>query len=931
MEETAAVPPSATNAEALVPHLKKCGYGDAQLARPFKVGEATIDVAAFAGKPWDNWSACLAVVNLDGDSKASAAKAQHLGAASVFVCGPQGVDWCGLGPKGPTVPKQFKWADVPGFFREHKAELDPRAIYNAKLRRPTATRVQMTFFDAGLMPAVERNRGETLLRLVEDAIGGLHTEFGSKLNKRQAQEDVYRTVFWQLAAKVLHDKGVPNFKQIDLKNVDQVFDRIGKHHGVTDRFPPFGVAGRSAINAMAATLARCGSLADVSSESIAYVYENALLDKAAGKGEPMRAGTPYDIRKELGIHSTPSVLIHHMLSQMWGMVEEIAPADRVVFEPACGHAPFLTGAMRWLRSWDDKGESQTDHDYMRKHVRGVEANAFAIELAKLALTLADEPHGNSWAIRLGDMFAPGVLAKEAKKARVLLSNPPYEAFTDSQKRHYAKLGEPVTANTKAVEMLKRTLPHLTAGSVFGVVMPVGVLHDKESKTVREELLKDFDLSEISVFADSLFEHGDHEVAVLMGRKKKPRGSAVSLMYRRVREGGMEAFKERLEFSWERPVPQSRFLASSDSDLRVRDIEEVWLYLREYATLGSVAVVRQGASLITGRQKTVERRGAATRPTGSVPAVVARYRDFGIYELPPTTWMYQDRRDVLHWRGGTFFDGPQVLLNYASQARKAWRLKGFYDSVGHAVTNKYTTIRPNVRGPSALALWGLMNSPVANAFAHCGSLKRHTFDGLLKGMPIPAIGAAGWSAIEQAATHYRQLAARVVADNGARPDLFNPSTPHAASTPTNAEVRDALLAMDAAVLRAYALPVRLERQLLDLFNGAERKGVGCTFGDYFPAGFKSLVPLHKYISAGDRGSTVDQVATRMKPDESSAVTAALRAAAEAFGVDQGRPERFGRALALLDKWTSENADFDARVGPQIEKALRETAPRHFPES
>jgi hypothetical protein len=64
----------------------------------------------------------------------------------------------------------------------------------------------------------------------------------------------------------------------------------------------------------------------------------------------------------------------------------------------------------------------------------------------------------------------------------------------------------------------------------------------------------------------------------------------------------------------------------------------------------------------------------------------------------------------------------------------------------------------------------------------------------------------------------------------------------------------------------------------------RKGVGCIFGDYYPAGFKSLVPLHKYISPGYRGSTIDQVAARFKPSESSAVTAALRAAAEAFGSD-----------------------------------------------
>ncbi|MCH9003612.1 MAG: hypothetical protein IIC02_13660 [Planctomycetes bacterium] len=103
------------------------------------------------------------------------------------------------------------------------------------------------------------------------------------------------------------------------------------------------------------------------------------------------------------------------------------------------------------------------------------------------------------------------------------------------------------------------------------------------------------------------------------------------------------------------------------------------------------------------------------------------------------------------------------------------------------------------------------------------------------------------------------------------------------------VSEALLHMDAAVMRAYGLPVRLERAVLDLFRLPQqrkkrrrRKGVGCVFGDYFPADFESLVPLHKYISATYRRSTVAEVAQRMKPGESPAVLAALRTASDAFG-------------------------------------------------
>jgi hypothetical protein len=856
-----------TTAESLVPYLKTCGYGDMQIQRPFKVDHVTIPVVAFAGRPFDSWSACIAVVNWDGDSKTSAANVRALGASTVFVCSRKRVDWWAMGPGGPTTSRSIEWSHVGDVFREHKDELAPSRIYNAKLQRPSALSRQLWFFDVGLMPAIEKNRGQSLLRVVESAIASLQRELGAKLTTRQAQEDAYRTVFWLLAAKVLHDKNVENFIRIDLTNVDEVFDRIGRHHGETDRFPPFGREGRRAIDEIAATIARCGSLADVSSESIAYVYENALIDKAAGGKKAKKGGKPYDIRKELGIHSTPSVLIHHMLSQMWGMIEEIRPEDRNVFEPACGHAPFLTAGMRWLRDWGQGGPFTTTHEYLRSHLHGLEADGFAIELAKLALTLADEPYGNKWQLTPADMFLPGVLAKNMRKAHILLSNPPYEAFTLAQRARYARAGEAVTANTKATEMLMRTLPHVPPGGVFGVVLPLGVLHDRESKPVRELLLDKFELSEISIFADNLFEHGNHEVAVLMGRRKRPQTKPVPLHYRRVREKDMAAFKDRLVFSWEREVLPNRFAASEDADLRVRDLDDVWCYLANCPSLGSVATVRQGASLHTGKQATVENRDPGRRPVDAVPAIVTRYRKFGVWEIPSQTWLYNDRRDVLHWRGGTFLGSPQVLLNYASQAREAWRLKGFYDLAGHAVTNKYTTVRPNDDGPSALALWALMNSPVTNAFAHCGSLKRHTFDGLLKTMPIPKVTMEEWGIIEAAALAYFATA--------------NSSASKFMRSGNGGKVKQALLALDAEVLKLYDLPPRLERQLLDLFTGVERKGVGCEFRGYYPPGFTSYLPLHMVISDRFKQAAADATVDRFKPGESAYVRAALSAAASAI--------------------------------------------------
>lgn len=910
MEETAAVPAIANDAKALVPHLMKCGYADAQIARPFPIDKTSIDVVAFAGKPWDNWSACLAAVNLHGDSKASAAMAKSLGVTSVFVCGPQGIDWWGLGPQGPTRSVPIRWADLGGFVREKKHELAPRAIYDAKLRRPTANSAQMTFFDAGLMPAVEKDRGETLLHLVEVAISGLTKELGGLLKSGQDLEDVYRTVFWQLAAKLLHDKGVENFKRIDLHNVEEVFERIGRHHGETKRLPAFFKSRRGAVEEMAKLVAGPFSFADVLPEAIADVYENALLDKTVSKARARRGEGPPSVRKELGIHGTPFVLINHMLSQMWPMLDKETLADPHVFEPACGHAPFLMRAMRWLRQWDEAGEATTSHDFMRKHLRGVEKEPFSLELAKLALTLADEPHGNSWAIQHGDMFAPGVLAKEAKKARILLSNPPYEAFTDGDRKMYRSLGEEVTASTKAVEMLKRTLPHLPAGGVFGVVMPVGVLHDRESRPVRQELLKDFDLSEITVFADNLFEHGDHEVAVLMGRKKKLRSTPPALMYRRVREAGMAAFKERLAFSHENAVDLREFARDSETTFRLPDLREVWTYCNRFPRLGESFSVSKGHEFYP-LEDLIKIGVFSTTPKGGwLPLVLNPSNPYSIVRLPVEGYLDYSARTYRSRGGGAKPGVPQVVIN-ESGPRSSWRFRAVEDPVGIAVQSRFLVARAKANARHSLtSLWAVLNSPIANGFAYCWSEKRHTTPREWLSLPLPDPTPGQLATIEAAANYCRALVSRAYESKPTAADarelsaarkrkrvpklsegtpLFSSGARAERQVPAPQDIRAALLRLDAAVLSLYDLPPRLERQLLDLFTDVERKGVGLdgpdgksTFRGYYPRGFTSALPLHMVISEQFERARADRTAERFKPGESAHVRELLGAASASTG-------------------------------------------------
>ena len=87
----------------------------------------------------------------------------------------------------------------------------------------------------------------------------------------------------------------------------------------------------------------------------------------------------------------------------------------------------------------------------------------------------------------------------------------------------------------------------------------------------------------------------------------------------------------------------------------------------------------------------------------------------------------------------------------------------------------------------------------------------------------------------------------------------------------------LLEIDAAVLEGYDLPPRLERSLLDYFNGqGSRRPVSHPFEDYFPSDFRPCLPLARYISKDFELATAEAF-RRTPPTDSSDVRRALEAA------------------------------------------------------
>ena len=848
------MPLSALKAVSLVPHLKGCGYDKERLKLDYRFGSGQVPVAAFADTPYDARSVCIAVVDALSEPESLVVESRPLGAPVVFACHADALQWWKQTTQKPILVDKVERRQIPAFFDSHRKDFSPNNIFEGKTRRRLPGQVQLDFVDAGLMPFIERTDGERLSRAVETAFRAIEGALKHKLQSETDAQNAIKATFWLLAAKALHDKEVDGFRNLNLLDIEEVFARVGRHYDVPDGVPPDGKAWREATAGAADRLGRLESLRNLSTESLAHVYENALV-------------TP-EVRKANGTHCTPGPLVDYMIWQLWPWIEALPTERRHIFEPACGHAAFLVGALRVLRQWSDIDDPAKRHDYLKKHLHGIEYDAFAVEVGRLSLTLADIPHGNRWDLRHSDMFARGALEAGASSCGVLLANPPFERFAAREKVRYAAAGVQPKTHSKALEMLRRTIPCLREGACFGVVVPQGFLRSKEAATIRRTILSDFELSEVDVFEDKLFANAEHEAAVLLGRRQKRASISGKFWFRRVRNPGVDAFRDRLAFSSEDRVDVSRFASDESADLWLPELDALWRHLLTYPMLGDIATVAKG---LDHKGKSLP-KGCWTVHDPPEPGDPRGYANVGedleICRTPKVVGLNLEPRAVQSYRAGRPYGSPQVLLNYARVGREAWRLKATLDERGLALTSRLIAVRPTMPGPTARYLWALLNSPIANAFAYSQTFKRDIQVGMMKHMPVPRWSSSRALRIEEVAIRYRMLAT-------SKAPLFDREA-------TQEGIRGALKAMDAAVLQAYDLPPRLERQLLDLFTGVSRKGVGCEFSGYYPPGFTSYLPLHHILSESFERARADVTSDRFKPGESEHVRQALIAAAAGKG-------------------------------------------------
>jgi len=411
---------------------------------------------------------------------------------------------------------------------------------------------------------------------------------------------------------------------------------------------------------------------------------------------------------------------------------------------------------------------------------------------------------------------------------------------------------------------------MARGAVFGVVLPLGFLHRRNLAGLRKVILNDWELLQICTLPENLFHFARHRSVLLFGRKGTVHATGDNkVLFRRVSVEGLQRFRETYE-GQDEYILQSKLNRGPVYDLRVRELNDVWDYCESnLPRFGSICKGGQGLSY-KGRDLP---KGAKTfckeEFRGAVKGYALSDPNTLLHGLPDEYWMNLAPEVIDRYRWGRGTVSPRLLVNYVRVGGTPWRIKALMDCHGRPVTSAFLAFQVHSHNWQLSSLWAILNSPYANAYAYCNSMERHNLSGTIRKIPVPTCTRAATQRLEELVAEYFALMEK-------KDSVLQGDVP--------SQAKRLLLGIDAEVMRLYDLPPRMEKRVLDLFHGFQRKGVDFPFTGYYPTGFESAIPLYEYLSEEYQRSTVDFVRQWVDETRSPELVKALRAATESFTED-----------------------------------------------
>ena len=762
-------------------------------------------LAAFTYTPPSYRSAALAVVQANGRKPVDIAREYRaLGAPLLFVV--DGTDVTAWQVKFKGEARALASAhlnELQAMFSAHADEWGPDAIHRAKSIGQFSRPLQLDFVDLELLLAIEGEIHTKLNSLLDETLA---EAVGLRVGRARYQIDqrlLFRTVFRLLAAKILQDRGHDLAATWSSSNISSVLNAISKYYRL-EQIPGEQSPLQNAIFASAWDRLRSGiNFRNISADDLAFVYENTLI-------------TP-ETREHFGTHSTPRPVAEYVVSRLefW---RQGAPENLHVYEPFAGAGIFAVAALRYLREllpvdWSDKQR----HEFLVARIVGDEIDPFAREVATLSLILADYPNANGWAISETDLFKDYQLQKRAQTSNIILCNPPFEDFTPTERAKYPDAA--ARSVSKPIAALEASLDAAPRG--LGFVLPDPFIRGPQYQAQRERIEKLYKQIELVALPDRMFKHSVIRSSLLIAHELRTTAdrSPIFLRSTEVSVSDREKFLRSGEITKTRVA--TRTFAEHGNDLWINELAGIWKSLIDRPLLESIATTHRGIQW-HGDQSEAARFSAQKGFKRGVHAANA-VRAFSLSDT-----LFLDYRPERLRRAATLpWAETKLLANAARLSRGPWCFAAAVDNETLIASQQLFGIWPKP-GIRIYALCALLNGPIANAYIASHSPADRIRVATVQALPIPVEIPRE---LDDLVKRYMRIAAHGTG-------LFSEKA---------MERADRLLdQIDALVLKAYDLPPRLERQLLEYFRGSARPTVH-EWAHWFPIEFTPFIPLHEFLS------------------------------------------------------------------------------------
>ncbi|MCA9033089.1 MAG: hypothetical protein KDA66_19880, partial [Planctomycetaceae bacterium] len=374
---------------------------------------------------------------------------------------------------------------------------------------------------------------------------------------------------------------------------------------------------------------------------------------------------------------------------------------------------------------------------------------------------------------------------------------------------------------------------LNPPAMLGLVLPQSFLSSPLYQDANREIARQYcDISIVEL--PKLFRYADNETIALMASGRKEDGKQLSIRYGEVLPGKTDEFFQDFHISGQRSEKVTPPSTGEAFTLWIQRPDAIWDRLKEFNTLGAISDIRRGLQWIPrsdGKSKRDPRADVASNIEKPGYRIGVEKMRGNLTQFRIKTFRYlsllkehQDANTSAHTHP---WAESKVVCNAARFDRKSpWRLSAWADADGHAFSQHFFAVWP-IEELSVFSIAAILCSPIANAFSFVHDLERHNHISTLRRLPVPHV-----SLLQRGGTldeRCRQLQTMLQADQ-----------------PNPDRIMEDLIRLDAAVLDAYELPGRVQRQLLDQFQGW-RRPLAVPFEGYFPHHFKDVISLRDLIT------------------------------------------------------------------------------------